>query len=246
MKSEFCTRRTASLGVFSLAIRLIVCVCRQAFWHATMSSISLISIVISSRSLVILYVPGKISNPVYHSWGNTLAQSLSDSQSLRPLSPRKQLSVLYGKCAKRIFHTTHYIRRAPQARASDRVGNQTYSCRLLYNVLANSHDDRLGAVFHAKFLQNAVDVCFDRTFRDTQDVSDFWIATPEGHLLQHFFFALCQWLTQGMGLITQRGAGRACLHGLGQGFAGCGAPVHDSSLRSCTYAFKQHFRLGIF
>src|SRR5258708_38314249 len=59
-------------------------------------------------------------------------RSVSDSQSLRPLSPgaraaspRKKGTRCCGKCAKRIFHNTYYLRRAPQARASDRDGNQT-------------------------------------------------------------------------------------------------------------------------
>src|SRR5579883_3513737 len=43
MKSETCTRRTASLGVFSLAIKLIVCVCRHLFACSMMFSMSLIS-----------------------------------------------------------------------------------------------------------------------------------------------------------------------------------------------------------
>ena len=67
-------------------------------------------------------------------------QSVSDAQRLRPLSPgasaawpRKILSVLCGICAKRIFHTTHSIRRAPQARASGRDGKQTTLKRLLRN-----------------------------------------------------------------------------------------------------------------
>jgi len=62
------------------------------------------------------------------------SQSVSDSQALRSLSPdaraaspRKRLSVWCGTCAKRMFHTTHSIRRAPQALASNRDGNQTCS-----------------------------------------------------------------------------------------------------------------------
>ena len=45
-------RLTASLGVFSLAIRLIVCVCRQVFCCATMFSMSLISTVMCSSPFV--------------------------------------------------------------------------------------------------------------------------------------------------------------------------------------------------
>src|SRR5260370_33939910 len=66
-------------------------------------------------------------------------QSVSGSQSLRPLSPgaraaspRKKSSMCCGKCAKRIFHNTYYFRRAPQARANDRDGNQTRSQTLLF------------------------------------------------------------------------------------------------------------------
>src|SRR5713101_7142294 len=62
------------------------------------------------------------------------AENMSDSQSLHPLSPdaraaspRKKWSRCCGKCASRIFHNTYSIRRAPQARASDRDGNQTAS-----------------------------------------------------------------------------------------------------------------------
>src|SRR5690348_9354823 len=63
-----------------------------------------------------------------------IGYTVSDSQNLRPLapgaraaSPRKKLSVLCEKCAKRIFHTTHSIGRTPQARASERDGNRTDS-----------------------------------------------------------------------------------------------------------------------
>src|SRR2546429_9908080 len=54
MKSEFCTPRTASLGVFSLAIRLIACVCRHLSCCAIISSISLIFTVMCFCSLVML------------------------------------------------------------------------------------------------------------------------------------------------------------------------------------------------
>src|SRR5579875_3071296 len=47
MKSEFCTRRTALLGVFSLAIRLMVCVCRHVSCCPMIRSMSLISTVMS-------------------------------------------------------------------------------------------------------------------------------------------------------------------------------------------------------
>src|SRR6266487_35456 len=64
-------------------------------------------------------------------------ESVSDAQRLRPLSPdaraawpRKQFLVWCGTCASRMFHTTQEIRRAPQARASERDGNQTDSERV--------------------------------------------------------------------------------------------------------------------
>src|SRR5579875_233319 len=54
MKSEFCIRLTAALGVFSLAIRLIVSVWRHFSCCATMRSISLISTGIASLLRVCL------------------------------------------------------------------------------------------------------------------------------------------------------------------------------------------------
>jgi len=66
--------------------------------------------------------------------GEISLQSMSDSWNLRPLSPgaraaspRKQCILFCGKCALRIFHKIKYSRRAPQARASNRDGNQTHS-----------------------------------------------------------------------------------------------------------------------
>ena len=59
---------------------------------------------------------------------------VSDAQHLRPLAPeacaarpRKKYSMLCGKYAKSISHTTYYIKRALQVRASDQDGNRTYS-----------------------------------------------------------------------------------------------------------------------
>ncbi len=71
--------------------------------------------VFMSRTVFKAVRPGEISI-------NCTRKSLSYSQRLRPLSPgaraaspRKRLSVFCGKCASRIFHKIHSIRRAPQA-----------------------------------------------------------------------------------------------------------------------------------
>src|SRR5438132_12783479 len=67
--------------------------------------------------------------------------SVSDAQRLHPLSPgaraaspRNTCIVLCGTCASRMFHITHYIRRAPQARASEREGKQPDSMCILCHI----------------------------------------------------------------------------------------------------------------
>jgi hypothetical protein len=46
---------------------------------------------------------------------------------VRSAEPRQEHSLLCGKCASRISHTTNYVRRAPQERAGDGAANQAHS-----------------------------------------------------------------------------------------------------------------------
>ena len=78
-------------------------------------------------------------------------ESESDSQRLHPLSPgvraaspRKRRRRWCGTGASRLFHTTSSFRRAPQARASDRDGDQTASDRktLPYDFVSRYIDSK--------------------------------------------------------------------------------------------------------
>src|SRR6266487_882036 len=63
MKSEFWTRRTASLGVFSLAIRLMACVCRHVSSSTRIFSISLISTLIYLLLVFVIFAKYAPSYP---------------------------------------------------------------------------------------------------------------------------------------------------------------------------------------
>src|SRR6266700_1146505 len=121
-----------------------------------------------------------------------------------------------------------------------------YWCALLDDVLADGQNDCLWAVFHAKLLENAVDMCFDRAFRDTEETSDFHIATPKGNLLQNLSLSFRQRFKEERRLIILRSSFISNLYCPGNSLAGSSAPVNGGPLRGCTYPFQQHACLGIF